>query len=125
VEQRQYTVFGYKGKQVRDNIHSQDVADFIARFIAAPRTAAVYNIGGGKENSCSILEAFALVAERTGVPMKWRYEDRAREGDHICYYSDLRCIMDDYPGWKPRVSLGETISQIVAASERCRASSDS
>jgi CDP-paratose 2-epimerase len=123
VERRRYTVFGYKGKQVRDNIHSLDVAEFIARFIAAPKTAAVYNIGGGKRNSCSILEAFAMVADRTGIPMNWCYEDRAREGDHICYYSDLRVIMADYPGWEPKVSLNETISQIVAANERSGESS--
>jgi len=120
VERRQYTVFGYKGKQVRDNIHSQDVAEFISRFIAAPKVAAVYNIGGGKQNSCSVIEAFALVAERTGIPMNWRYEDRAREGDHICYYSDLRRIQEDYPGWRPAIGLGETISQIVAATESTR-----
>lgn len=125
VERRLYTVFGYKGKQVRDNIHSQDVAEFVARFIAAPKTAAVYNIGGGKRNSCSILEAFAMVFDRTGIPMNWCYEDRAREGDHICYYSDLRAIMADYPGWEPKMSLDETISQIVAANERSGPSSGS
>jgi len=114
VERRNYTVFGYKGKQVRDNIHAQDVADFISHFIASPRSAAVYNIGGGKANSCSIREAFAMVAERTGIPMEWRYEERAREGDHICYYTDLRAIMADYPSWKPCVSLAATIDQIVA-----------
>ena len=107
-------MFGYKGKQVRDNIHAQDVADFISHFIASPRSAAVYNIGGGKANSCSIREAFAMVAERTGIPMEWRYEERAREGDHICYYTDLRAIMADYPSWKPCVSLAATIDQIVA-----------
>ena len=120
VERRLYTVFGYKGKQVRDNIHSQDVADFIARFIAEPKSAAVYNIGGGKPNSCSILEAFELVAEHTGIPMNWRYDERAREGDHICYYSDLRRIEDDFPGWRPMIGLGETISQIVAATKATR-----
>jgi CDP-paratose 2-epimerase len=118
VEGRAYTVFGYKGKQVRDNIHSQDVAEFIARFIAAPRVAAVYNIGGGKTNSCSILEAFALVADRTGRRMEWTYDERAREGDHICYYSDLRQMMADYPGWQPRIGLGETLDQIVAATQQ-------
>jgi nucleoside-diphosphate-sugar epimerase len=117
VEQRCYTVFGYRGKQVRDNIHSLDVAKFIARIIEAPRRAAVYNIGGGKANSCSVLEAFALVADRTGTPMNWTYDERAREGDHICYYSDLRQMMADYPSWEPRISLGETIDQIVAATE--------
>jgi CDP-paratose 2-epimerase len=112
---RRYTVFGYKGKQVRDNIHAADVAAFIARFIAAPKPAAVYNIGGGKANSCSILEAFQMVAERTGQPMDWVYSDQARAGDHICYYSDLRRMMADYPGWKPEISLGQTFDEIIAA----------
>jgi CDP-paratose 2-epimerase len=115
LEGRRYTVFGYKGKQVRDNIHAADVAKFIARFIAAPRPAAVYNIGGGKANSCSILEAFDMVAERTGRAMEWVYDEQARAGDHICYYSDLRRMQADYPGWKPEVSLGETFDQIIDA----------
>jgi CDP-paratose 2-epimerase len=115
LEGRRYTIFGYKGKQVRDNIHAADVAAFIARFIEAPRAAAVYNIGGGKANSCSILEAFAMAAERSGRAMEWVYDDHAREGDHICYYSDLRRIQADYPGWKPEVSLSETFDQIVEA----------
>jgi len=115
LEGRRYTVFGYLGKQVRDNIHAADVAAFIARFIAAPRPAAVYNIGGGKANSCSILEAFALVAERTGKPMDWVYSEQARAGDHICYYSDLRRMMADYPGWRPAISLGQTFDEIIAA----------
>jgi CDP-paratose 2-epimerase len=121
LEGRRYTVFGYKGKQVRDNIHAADVAAFIARFIAAPRSAAVYNIGGGKANSCSILEAFELVASRTGRAMEWVYDEKARAGDHICYYSDLRRMQADYPGWKPETSLGETIDQIVEAEERTEA----
>jgi CDP-paratose 2-epimerase len=118
VERRPYTVFGYKGKQVRDNIHSHDVAEFIARFIAAPRPAAVHNIGGGKANSCSVLEAFKLVADRTGKPMEWTYDERAREGDHSCYYSDLRQMTADYPGRSLRIGLGETLDQIVTATER-------
>jgi CDP-paratose 2-epimerase len=118
LEGRQYTVFGYKGKQVRDNIHAADVAAFIGRFIAAPRVAAVYNIGGGKDNSCSILEAFDLVSARTGRPMDWVYSEEARAGDHICYYSDLRRMQADYPGWRPEISLVETFDQIVEAHER-------
>jgi len=118
LEGRRYTVFGYRGKQVRDNIHAADVAAFIARFIAAPRPAAVYNIGGGKSNSCSILEAFAMAADRSGKPMDWVYDEKSREGDHICYYSDLRKMQADYPGWRPEVSLAETFDQIVAAWER-------
>ena len=115
VEGRKYTVFGYKGKQVRDNIHSKDVARFIERFISSPRPAAVYNIGGGKANSCSILEAFSMVAERTGNPMIWEYSEKPREGDHICYYSDLRQMMTDFPGWRPEVSLGQTLDEIIEA----------
>ena len=118
VEGKSYTVFGYKGKQVRDNIHAADVASFIERFVAAPRSAAVYNIGGGKANSCSILEAFAKVADRTGKPMRYEYSDEARAGDHICYYSDLRRIEADYPGWTPRISLDETFDQLVEGGRR-------
>jgi CDP-paratose 2-epimerase len=118
LEGREYRVFGYKGKQVRDNIHAEDVARFIARFIAAPRQAAVYNIGGGKGNSCSILEAFSLVADRSGREMRWVYDEKAREGDHICYYSDLRRMQADYPGWSPEISLETTLDQIVDAWQR-------
>lgn len=118
LEDRRYTVFGYKGKQVRDNIHAADVAAFIARFLDAPRSAAVYNIGGGKANSCSILEAFDMATNRTGRAMEWVYDETARAGDHICYYSDLRRMQADYPGWKPEISLGETFDQIVEAHER-------
>lgn len=118
LEGRRYTIFGYQGKQVRDNIHAADVAQFIERFIAAPRPAAVYNIGGGRANSCSILEAFKMAADRTGRAMDYVYDERARAGDHICYYSDLRKIVADYPGWRPEVSLGETFDQIVDAWQR-------
>lgn len=121
VEGRRYTVFGYKGKQVRDNIHSKDVARFIERFVAAPKPAAVYNIGGGKANSCSVLEAFQMVTDRTGVSMNWEYSDRAREGDHICYYSDLRHMIAEYPGWQPEISLSQTFDEIVQAAQSGRA----
>jgi CDP-paratose 2-epimerase len=120
LERRKYTVFGYKGKQVRDNIHSKDVARFIERFITSPKPAAIYNIGGGKGNSCSIIEAFEMAAERTGIPMIWEYSDKAREGDHICYFSDLRQLMADYPGWQPEVSLGQTFDEIVDATRSRR-----
>lgn len=115
IEGKTYTVFGYKGKQVRDNIHSLDVARFIDAFIAAPRCGEVYNIGGGKANSCSILEAFALVEEFSGRPQTYVYSDTNRIGDHICYYSDLRKMRTHYPNWDISVSLRETVRQIVAA----------
>ncbi len=115
LEGREYNVFGYKGKQVRDNIHSLDVARFIGEFIAAPRCGEVYNIGGGKPNSCSILEAFALAEKFSGKPMVYTYVDQNRIGDHICYYSDLRKMRVHYPAWDISVSLEETVRQIVDA----------
>jgi CDP-paratose 2-epimerase len=99
VEEREYTVFGYKGKQVRDNIHAEDVARFMFEFWKAPRVAAVYNLGGGKSNACSVLEAFQLAQRFTGKPMRWRYVEQNRIGDHICYYSDLRRMKEHYPAW--------------------------
>lgn len=100
VEGREYKVFGYKGKQVRDNIHSEDVARFMYEFWKAPRAAEVYNLGGGKANSCSILEAFRMAENITGKQMKWQYVEENRIGDHICYYSDLRKMQMHYPAWK-------------------------
>lgn len=113
IEQREYKVFGYKGKQVRDNIHSEDVANFIVAFAEKPRCAEVYNIGGGKDNSCSILEAFKMVEELTGQPQKYTYVDQNRIGDHICYYSDLRKMKRQYPGWTITRSLRDVIREIV------------
>lgn len=115
LEGRQYNVFGYKGKQVRDNIHSEDVARFIAAFIDSPRAAEVYNIGGGKANSCSILEAFEITQSITQRKMNHVYLNENRIGDHICYYSDLTKMRAHYPGWDIRISLEETIRQIVDA----------
>jgi len=99
LESRPYTVFGYNAKQVRDNIHAWDVVSFIAQFIAAPRIAEVYNLGGGKANSISMMEAFRLIESISGKPMIHRYSEKAREGDHIVYYSDLRKMQMHYPGW--------------------------
>ncbi|MCI0463890.1 MAG: NAD-dependent epimerase/dehydratase family protein [Gemmataceae bacterium] len=108
-----YRVYGYKGKQVRDNIHSHDVARFAEEFIQAPRVAEVYNCGGGRGNSCSILEAFRHVESRTGSPMNWEYVDQAREGDHICYISDLRKMRQHYPGWRLTKSLDDIFDEVV------------
>jgi CDP-paratose 2-epimerase len=113
LEEREYKIFGYKGKQVRDNIHSLDVARFIEAFINAPRVGEVYNIGGGKANTCSILEAFALTEKYSDKAMKYTYIAENRIGDHICYYSDLRKMRSHYPNWDISVTLEETIQQIV------------
>ena len=110
-----YRIFGYKGKQVRDNIHSRDVAMFAEAFIAAPRVAEVYNLGGGKGNACSILEAFQMVEARTGKAMRHEYLEQNRVGDHICYYSDLRKMMAHYPSWSIRVPLATIFDEIVDA----------
>jgi CDP-paratose 2-epimerase len=111
----EYRVYGYKGKQVRDNIHSEDVAKFIHEFIKAPRVAEVYNLGGGKDNSCSILEAFAMTEEITGKKQLYRYVEENRIGDHICYYSDLRKMRDHYPGWDVGKTLPVILAEIVAS----------
>jgi len=113
LEEKEYTVFGYKGKQVRDNIHSEDVAHFMHAFYEKPRIAEVYNLGGGKANSCSILEAFQLVEKFSGKPMRHTYRDENRIGDHICYYSDLRRMKSHYLQWDITKSLEETIREIV------------
>lgn len=115
LEGREYKVFGYKGKQVRDNIHSKDVARFIEAFIAAPRVAEVYNIGGGRNNSCSILEAFQITEKFSRKHQVYSYVEDNRIGDHICYISDLRKMKSHYPAWDITVSLEETIRQIVEA----------
>jgi CDP-paratose 2-epimerase len=113
--QTKYKVFGYKGKQVRDNIHSHDVARFIAAFIASPRAGEVYNIGGGRANSCSILEAFAMIADISGKKMIYEYLDQNRAGDHICYISDLRKMKEHYPGWAITKSLRGIFTEIHAS----------
>jgi len=115
VQEREYKVFGYKGKQVRDNIHSQDVASLMHEFFKNPRAGEVYNLGGGKANSCSVLEAFALAEQATGKKMRWRYQAENRSGDHICYYSDLRKLRQHYPDWRLRRPL-ETIVEEIARS---------
>lgn len=115
LEGREYRVFGYKGKQVRDNIHSLDVARFMAAFVEAPRVAEVYNLGGGRDNSCSILEAFRITENFTGMKQVFTYVDENRIGDHICYYSDLRKMKGHYPGWDITETLEDTISQIVVS----------
>ena len=115
IERKTYKIFGYKGKQVRDNIHSEDVAQFINLFMNAPKSGEVYNLGGGKSNSCSILEAFKLCENFSGKKQRFEYQEGNRIGDHICYYSDLSKIMSHFPSFSIRHSLSDTIKQIVFA----------
>lgn len=110
-----YRIYGYKGKQVRDNIHSIDVARFIHHFIEKPRTGEVYNLGGGRDNSCSILEAFEMIKQITGKPMTYEYIDWNREGDHICYISNLSKMRAHYPSWDISMSLANILEEIAAA----------
>jgi CDP-paratose 2-epimerase len=115
LENKLYRVFGYQGKQVRDNIHSVDVARFMKCFIESPRVAEVYNIGGGRENSISILEAFSLIEQITGKKMVYEYEAAHRIGDHICYISNLAKMKAHYPSWGITRNLPDTFEEICQA----------
>ena len=113
LEHKEYKIFGYKGKQVRDNIHSFDVATFIEAFLKAPRVGEVYNLGGGRKNSISILEAFSLVESISGIKQIYSYVDENRIGDHICYYSDLKKMKEQFPQWTITKDLITTFTEIV------------
>lgn len=115
LERREYKIFGCKGKQVRDNIHSTDVASFMFEFFQAPRRGEVYNLGGGKGNACSILEAFELAEAATGKKQISTYLDQSRSGDHICYYSDLTKMQAHYPQWKLTRTLPQIFQEIADA----------
>src|SRR5437870_10242622 len=112
---RPYRVFGYKGKQVRDNIHSLDLVETFAAFIDKPRVAEVYNIGGGRFCNCSMLEAISLCEEISGRKLTWHYEETNRIGDHIWWISDVRKFQSHYPQWKFRFGLREILEQIFHA----------
>jgi len=113
IEQRVFKIYGYKGKQVRDNIHSLDVVNFMMNFIESPKIGEVYNLGGGRDNSCSILEVFSKIENITGKQMKYEYTEKNREGDHICYISDLSKIHKHFPNWKITKSLDLILSEIA------------
>jgi CDP-paratose 2-epimerase len=115
VEGWPYKVFGYRAKQVRDNIHSLDVARFIHAFVENPRCSEVYNIGGGRGNSVSILEAFDRVAELSGKKIQFEYVDKNRVGDHICYISDLTKMRTHYPSWDITKTLNDIFREIYEA----------
>jgi CDP-paratose 2-epimerase len=110
-----YTIFGYKGKQVRDQIHSYDVINAFWHFAQNPRPGEVYNLGGGKENAASLLECVELIARASGKRPNLVYQEANRVGDHICYYSDLRKFERHYPGWKKKYSLEQIVEEMVGA----------
>jgi CDP-paratose 2-epimerase len=113
-----YTVFGYKGKQVRDNIHSYDVICAVEEFFNNPRPGEVYNLGGGRSNSISMIEAIAKIEGMTGKKLRWEYTDRARKGDHICYITDMRKFRSHYPNWQPTKSLDAIFREMIGAHEK-------
>jgi CDP-paratose 2-epimerase len=110
---RTYRIYGYKGKQVRDHIHSYDVARAIEAIYRNPRSGEVYNLGGGRQNSCSIFETFDLVEQLTGKKMNYEYVDKNREGDHICYISNLARFKSHYPEWNISKSLGQIVRETI------------
>lgn len=112
-----YTIFGYKGKQVRDQIHSEDVIRAFNCFIKNPKPGAVYNLGGGRNNAASVLECIDLIKELSGHQLNYTLSDQNRIGDHICYISDLNKMKTDYPDWDITISLPEITKQIIAAEE--------
>jgi CDP-paratose 2-epimerase len=114
-EGKPYRINGYKGKQVRDNIHSLDVCSAIMAFAIAPRSAAVYNLGGGRKNSCSVIEAIAAFEDLHGRTLDKEYVDEPRRGDHICYISDLKRFRSDYPSWEITVSLSDIYDRLAQA----------
>ena len=111
---RHYTVFGYKGKQVRDNIHSYDVCNAFHAFYENPKCGEVYNLGGGRENSISMIEAISLAEDVTGKKMNYEYSDENRAGDHICYISSLRKFKNDFPDWGITKSLSDIFGEIAS-----------
>ena len=106
-EGRVYRIYGYKGKQVRDNLHSFDVCAAFLEFYKAPRSGAVYNLGGGRANSVSVLEAIERCQDLVGKSLTVEYVEASRLGDHISYISDLRRLRADYPGWQITRSLDD------------------
>jgi CDP-paratose 2-epimerase len=112
VEGRPYTVFGYKGKQVRDNIHSSDLVNMFWHFHQNPRPGEVYNAGGGRHSNCSMLEAIAICEELTGKKLSWTYAEDNRRGDHIWYISDVSKFRAHYPGWNYQYGLMDLMSEI-------------
>ena len=113
ITETQYTIFGYKGKQVRDNIHSYDLVNMFWHFYQNPKAGEVYNAGGGRFANCSMIEAIELCEKITGNKMKYTYSETNRIGDHIWYISDLSKFKSHYPNWEITISLEDTIMQMI------------
>jgi len=116
---REYVVIGHKGKQVRDQIHCRDVARLFLEFFRAPRCGEVYNMGGGRQNSLSILETVDLL-KAAGFPLRHRFEDRSRTGDHVCYISDLSKLRSHFPHWELESNLPAIFSEILESQLRAK-----
>ena len=112
MQKKPYTVFGYKGKQVRDNIHSYDLINALYHFYKNPGVAKVYNMGGGRFSNSSMLEAITKCEKITGNKLSWAYQDKNRFGDHIWWISDVSRFQSDYPGWKYRYCMQDIMIEI-------------
>jgi CDP-paratose 2-epimerase len=115
VHNEEYSIFGYKGKQVRDQIHCADVLAAFEAFAENPQPGEVYNLGGGRENSASVLECISMLEERLGYSIRYRYVEENRRGDHICYISDLRKMKNDFPAWQITRGLGDILDEMIEA----------
>jgi CDP-paratose 2-epimerase len=122
IARKKYTVFGYKGKQVRDQLHSLDVIRAIEAFTQNPRPGEVYNLGGGRENSASILECIDWIEQETGKKLHWIYDEHNRIGDHICYISNLNKFKQHFPEWEVSYNLEMIIKEIIEAEQKRQAS---
>jgi CDP-paratose 2-epimerase len=109
-----YTVFGYKGKQVRDNIHSYDLVNMFYHFYMNPRQGEVYNAGGGRHSNCSMAEAIEICEHITGNKMNFSYAEDNRIGDHIWYISDVSKFKNHYPEWSYKYDLNDILEQIFS-----------
>ena len=118
MKKKKYTVIGFKGKQVRDNIHSEDLVKALYAFYKKPKIGKVYNIGGGRLSNCSILEAIDLCEEITGNKLEWSYEEKHRIGDHIWWISDCSRFQKDYPEWENSFGLKDIFKEIYEGLRR-------
>lgn len=118
VHNQPYTIYGYSGKQVRDQIHCKDVISCFEEFIKCPHKGEVYNMGGGRSNSASVLEIIDMLEARLGRRLQYTYDRTNRVGDHICYYTDMSKFKEHYPGWDIAFDLPAILDDVIQAEER-------